>query len=164
MRDAMRLPPESSTTGGGDVLDTLERDHRQVEQLFARASLNAGESRLMLIPEIVKALTVHAEVEEQVVYPAIEKTVGGGDVLGERARDEHQEMKGLLARLGAASADDDALIEDLRMLQLVVQAHVAVEEGELFPAYRAVATADDLAALTESADAARSSAAEKVPA
>lgn len=156
MRTSMRLAPESSTTGGDDVLDELERDHRLVEQLFARASLTVGDERLALLPEIVAALTRHADVEENVVYPAIEKAVGGGDVLGERAQSDHDEIKALLAAVGAATVDDDGLVDDLRALQLVVSAHVSVEEAVMFPAYRAVASTDDLTALTTAAAGARS--------
>lgn len=154
MRNAMRLDPDTSTAGGGDVLDQLEQDHRQVEQLFARVSLTVGDERQALLPEIVQALTLHSEIEEDVVYPAIEDAVGGGDVLAQRAEDDHREIKELLARL---ETDDGAeLVDDLRALQLVVQAHVAVEEAELFPAYRSVATADKLNELTQAADKVRS--------
>lgn len=158
MRDAQRLSPESSTAGGADALDQLERDHRQVEQLFARASLSVGADRLAVLPAIVQALTVHADVEEQVVYPAIEAAVGGGAVLTERSLDDHGEIKELLARIDGIDADSAQLVDDLRALQLVVLAHATIEEGEVFPAYRSVATADDLATLTEAAEKARAAA------
>jgi hemerythrin superfamily protein len=155
MRDLQRLSPDSSTTGGEDVLDGLERDHRHVEQLFAQASLLVGARRLSVLPQIVQALELHASIEEKIVYPAIEAAVGGGDILVERSRDDHEEMKGLLARVSGAELDDGQLAEHLRALQLVVQSHVAVEEGEVFPAYRRVATAEDLRSLTAKGDKAR---------
>jgi hemerythrin superfamily protein len=155
MRDLQRLSPESSTTGGEDVLDGLERDHRHVEQLFAQASLLVGARRLAVVPQIVRALELHASIEEKIVYPAIEAAVGGGDVLIERAQEDHQEMKELLARVGGAELDDARLAEDLRALQIVVQSHVAVEEGEVFPAFRSVATDGDLRSLTGDAAKAR---------
>ena len=130
------MAPETSTTGTGDALDQLERDHRLVEQLFARANVVRGADRLALLPSIVEALTAHATLEEDIVYPAMASTVGGGELLTERSRAEHDEMKVLLGRLDGAVADDATLTADLRTLQLTVHAHVAVEEGELFPAYR----------------------------
>ena len=159
MRTAMRLPPESSTTGTGDALDELERDHRDVEQLFARASLTDGERRLAILPNIVEALTVHAQVEEDVVYPAIAAAVGGGDVLTDQSTGEHAEIKELVERLAQTSTDGPQLVADLRELQLVVQAHVAVEEGELFPAYRAQATKKQLKQLSVAAGKTRAAAA-----
>jgi hemerythrin superfamily protein len=155
MHDAQRLPPEASTTGTGDALDRLERDHRLVEQLFARASLVHGEARLPIIGAIVAALSEHATLEEEVVYPAIAEVVAGGELLTERHRAEHDEMKRLLERVGRATSDGPELEADLRSLQLTVQAHVAVEEGELFPAYRATASPQDVGQLTKTADQAR---------
>jgi hemerythrin superfamily protein len=155
MHDAQRLPPEASTTGSGDALDRLERDHRLVEQLFARASLIHGQGRLPIIASIVEALTEHATLEEEVVYPAIAEAVAGGELLTARHRAEHDEMKRVLERIGRATSDGPELETDLRALQLTVQAHVAVEEGELFPAYRAAATPKDVKQLTKTADQAR---------
>jgi hemerythrin superfamily protein len=155
MRDAQRLRPDESTTGTGDALDRLERDHRLVEQLFARVSLVRGEARLPLLAAIVQALTDHAALEEDVVYPAIAAVVGGGELLTERHRAEHEEMKRLLERIGTADADGPDLEADLRALQLTVQAHVAVEEGELFPAYRTTASPKDIRQLTKTANQAR---------
>jgi hemerythrin superfamily protein len=158
MRTAMRLPPESSTTGTGDALDLLERDHRDVEQLFARASLTNGDRRVEILPDIVQALTAHAQVEEDIVYPAIAAAIGGGDLLTERSVGEHAQIKSLVDRLAQASTDSPELVEDLRELQLVVQAHVAVEEGELFPAYRVQASAKQIKQLTDAAAKARAAA------
>jgi hemerythrin superfamily protein len=151
MRDAQRLPPEASTSGAGDALERLERDHRVVEQLFARISLLHGEARLALVGPLVEALTAHAAIEEEAVYPAIAAAVTGGDLLTDRHQAEHDEMKRLLDRIGSAAAADDELEADLHELQLTVQAHVAVEEGELFPAYRASASSRDVRQLTKSA-------------
>jgi hemerythrin superfamily protein len=155
MHDAQRLPPEASTTGTADALDQLERDHRLVEQLFARVSLVHGDPRLPIIAEIITSLNAHATLEEEVVYPAIAEVVAGGDLLTARHRDEHDEMKRLLDRVGGATSDGPELESDLRRLQLIVQAHVAVEEGELFPAYRTTASQRDVRQLTKTAKAHR---------
>jgi hemerythrin superfamily protein len=155
MRDATRLPPDSSTTGTGDALDELEREHRFVEQLFARATLVEGAARLALLPEIVAALTSHADYEEDIVYPAVAQAVGGGELLADRHRAEHDEMRQLLARLESATADGPELVADLRDLHLVVQAHVAVEEGELFPAYRAAAAPGETEQLAKKSNRVR---------
>lgn len=160
IRTAARLSPDSSTTGTGDALDELEQDHRRVETLFAQASLTAGTERQVAVDLIVHELSVHASVEEQVVYPAIAEVVGGGKALADGAREDHQEIKEILARLDKAdaTAEDPTLVDELRKLQLVVQQHVSVEEGELFPAYRAKAAPDALVELTEAATAARQAA------
>jgi hemerythrin superfamily protein len=126
-----------------------------VEQLFARASLVRGDARLSIIAEIVRSLNAHATLEEEVVYPAIADVVAGGELLTARHRAEHDEMKRLLERVGSAKSDGPEVESDLRTLQLTVQAHVAVEEGELFPAYRTTASQADVRQMTKTADQAR---------
>jgi hemerythrin superfamily protein len=155
MRTATRLPPESSTTGSGDALDDLERDHRSVEQLFARSSLVEGDARLTLVTRISEALTAHTALEEDVIYPAIAEAVAGGELLVKRHRAEHDDVDALLARLGSSAAEGDDFVATMRQLQLAVQAHVAVEEALLFPAYRAAASAADMERLTNTAAKAR---------
>jgi len=158
MRTASRLPNVASTSGAGDALDDLERDHRQVETMFARASLTTGEHRARLVRYIAYALTVHAELEEKVVYRAIAATVGSGELLIDRAEDEHDEMKQIIARLAKANGDEVELVDDLRALQLVVLQHVAVEEGSVFPAFREAATTAAMTDLETKAAKARAAA------
>ena len=158
MRSATRLPAESSTIGTGDALDQLETDHRVVEALFAQASLVSGPDRQRAIRGIVHALTTHAELEETVVYPMLAEAITGGAPLINRATAEHGEMEQLLADLAAATGDGERELLQLRALQLVVLQHVFVEEGEIFPAFRQRATADQLAVLDEAAAKARAEA------
>jgi hemerythrin superfamily protein len=154
VRAAPRLPASASTIGTGDALDQLQRDHRKVEALFARAALEPAHRR-ETIAQIAQELSTHADLEEAVVYPAIEAALGAGASLLAHSEAEHDEMRALLDRLAGARDDDDADLDDLRSLQLLVQQHVAVEEGEVFPAYRQMATAADLERLDQEATRAR---------
>jgi hemerythrin superfamily protein len=147
LRGAERLSPEDSTTGTRDVLDLLERDHRRVEGLFARSALSSTEARFAVVTEIVAALTVHAQLEESEIYPAIDRTLGAAKKMMDLRREEHAEMKAILDRLAAGTSDSDEFVADLRRLQVLVQAHVAVEEGEIFPAFRAAARPRELRQL-----------------
>jgi hemerythrin superfamily protein len=131
MRSATRLPSTSSTSGRGDCLDDLEHDHRLVDTLFACAWTTAADERRALIDAIDAALSAHAELEETLVYPAIADAVTGGDVLVDRARAEHAQIKALLA--GLTDADTSTIDEDLRALQVAVLQHVAAEEAFVFP-------------------------------
>jgi hemerythrin superfamily protein len=161
LRATSRLASTDSTTGGDDILDRLERDHREVETQFAGTALLRGPERLDAIRAIVHALTSHAAVEEQVVYPAIAETMVGGDQLTGHAVDEHRAMHELLTWLDRMGADDEhdvdgtAALKVLRRLQLAVQAHVMVEEAVVFPAFRTVASPESLADLLARADAVR---------
>lgn len=135
MRTASRLDAVESVDDQGDALSQLQTDHRRVERLFARAGLCSGPERRELVAQIIDALTAHAEQEETVVYPRIAQALPAAPWLIERSVEDHEQMRVVMAAL--AEADDErSLALGLRALQQVVQAHVAVEEGEIFPAFR----------------------------
>ncbi len=155
MRTASRLDATTSGADQGDALSQLEIDHRRVETLFARACLQTqGPSRRALVDQILTELTTHAELEETVVYPRIAQALPAAPWLVETSIDDHDEMRSVMAVLEGAE-DEQSLLIGIRTLQLVVQAHVAVEEGEIFPAFRQMATPDTLRTLDDEAAAHR---------
>lgn len=149
MRTASRLDATASGTDQGDALSQLEIDHRRVESLFARASLAPhGPARRALLDQILDELRTHAELEETVVYPRIAQALPAAPWLVETSVEDHDEMRTVMAVLEAAE-DEQSILIGLRALQLAVQAHVAVEEGEIFPAFRQMATPDTLRTLDD---------------
>lgn len=149
MRTLPRLDATSSIDPG-EALAELEADHRRVEQLFARASLCRGLERVAAARQAAAALAAHAELEEQVVYPAIREALPGAPWLIDTSIQDHDEVRVMIATLDDA-ADDITLLATLRALQLLVQAHVAVEEGEIFPAFRQAASGEVMTSLAEQA-------------
>ena len=84
-----------------DVTKMLEQDHRDAESLFDRIPKADGADRQSLIDELNTALRAHMELEERVLYPAIEPVTGAEDV--EEANTEHALARdGLDAMLGLA--------------------------------------------------------------
>lgn len=114
-----------------DPFALLEAQHRDTDALLARA-VSTGEEPD--VREACEALTRHAEVEEQVLYPELRRIVDGGDDLADRAEAEHAAVRTLIARCY------DAPPEDLRPLageiHELVTAHVTFEEQEIFPELR----------------------------
>ena len=55
-----------------DVIKLLEEDHREVESLFSKAKENSGAAKAQVVSKIAKELTIHSEVEESIVYPAMD--------------------------------------------------------------------------------------------
>src|ERR1700741_1127044 len=85
-----------------DAIDVLKKDHETVEDLFAQFE-DAKESRndeemAALVGAICSALTVHAEIEEELFYPVIRKLPEAGDMIDEAAV-EHQSIKDLVTQL-----------------------------------------------------------------
>ncbi|MDQ3679047.1 MAG: hemerythrin domain-containing protein [Actinomycetota bacterium] len=115
--------------GNVNALVLLSNDHRAVEELFNRLSSSKRVNRDDTIDRLILELSVHAEVEEEIVYPAVKRHVDGGRRLANQAEREHQEMRDKLERLAGMDPDSreaEALIEELHQ---DVQEHFAEEEG-----------------------------------
>jgi len=125
--------PSSDAT---DAIDLLRRDHEAVEDLFdqfedARESEN-DEEMATLVACVCSALTVHAQIEEELFYPAIRQLPEAADMVDEAAV-EHQMIKDLVAQLEAMRPGDDLFEAKVKVLSEYVKHHVKEEEGEIFP-------------------------------
>jgi iron-sulfur cluster repair protein YtfE (RIC family) len=140
-----------------DVIKLLEADHREVEDLFTKAESTSGAAKQQVVTKIASELTLHAEVEEQIVYPAM-REVGLNDMVDE-AEQEHGRVKELVAQLETMDATTDAVDSVLAELKADVQHHVEEEESEAFPKFRDAleqAELQTLGARVEEAKQARS--------
>ena len=129
---------ETKNGNGVDVLDLLQADHRQVEELVDDFEAAEDESeQLELAQQICTALTVHAEVEEEIFYPAVREALGeeAEDLLAE-AEVEHGSAKDLIAQVEASEPDDPLFKAQVKVLGEYVKHHVREEENELFPRVR----------------------------
>jgi iron-sulfur cluster repair protein YtfE (RIC family) len=137
---------QNPTTTHQDAIELLTSDHAEVEQMFRQVeSSPEGDTKDQLVRDIVRELSVHAVIEEQILYPAMRRALHDGDALVDEAIAEHQEAKELLSDIEKSStpAEREPL---LRQLMPSIRHHVQEEEGELFPKLR---TAIDGAELQE---------------
>jgi precorrin-2 methylase len=135
-------------TAADNACDLLDADHLAVKHLFveyARLAYNAsskGEGRLALARRICDELTVHAQIEEEIFYPAMkDASPDAADLLAE-ARAEHDEVKALIARIRSMGAADEVMDGAVAELARLVEHHVKEERDELFPKARAAKTLD----------------------
>ena len=137
-----------------DACELLDADHLAVKHLFveyARLAYApdgpARGDRAALATKICDELTVHAQIEEEIFYPALRAAArDAADVVAE-AGEQHQEAKRLIAQIrGAGGAADDARDQLVADLARAVENHVKEERDELFPKARS-APGLDLAAL-----------------
>jgi hemerythrin superfamily protein len=95
-----------------DAVSLIKADHRKVEQLFREfeeAGDRAYKTKQDLVDEIVKELEVHATIEEETYYPAVEaKAKKDGKELVAEAVEEHHVVKILLGELSSMSSEDEA--------------------------------------------------------
>ncbi|MBW3615195.1 MAG: hemerythrin domain-containing protein [Actinobacteria bacterium] len=138
-----------------DVIATLEADHRRVEELFKSYGLTTDEQRPQVLADIVRELSVHAALEEQIVYPAIRAKLDQGSEEADHAIDEHQQIKQLLADLERLDIDTPEHNDRFEGLTAAVQEHVSEEEGELFPQLRAALDPNRLDQMGSLVDKAR---------
>jgi len=117
-----------------DVIKLLETDRREVEDLFAKAETISGAARQQVVAKLVAELTLHTQVEEQIVYPAM-RQAGLNDLVDEAER-EHDKVKKLVAQLDSMDAATDEVEGVLAQLKADVQHHVEEEESEAFPRFR----------------------------
>ena len=133
-----------------DVIDLIERDHRDVEQLFADFKASDDPS---VAARICDELTKHTYGEEQAVYPVVADQVDGGKSLAKEAEHEHKEARQLIGRV-RNTTDRDHLRELMTELEGAIQHHVREEEQEMLPKARQqldASTLDDLGAQFEEA-------------
>ena len=134
----------SDTTTQPDAIELLTTDHTEVEQMFTQIeSLPEGDARSELVTGVIRELSVHAAIEEQVLYPAMREALPDGDHLVEEAIEEHQQVKETLAAIERADSPGE---RDPLLISLMgnVRHHVDEEETELFPKLRASITTTEL--------------------
>jgi len=114
-----------------DAIKLLKNDHRQVEKIFSQLEKGNG-NREQLFRELANELTVHAEIEEQLFYPAVKNAKQTHDLVLE-SFEEHKQVKLVLADLDKADKTTEHWLAGLKVLMEDVQHHVGEEEKELFP-------------------------------
>jgi hemerythrin superfamily protein len=120
-----------------DAITLLTADHAKVKKLFKEfADLKEGggsaEDKSGLVTQICNELKVHAEIEEEIFYPAVRKAIDDGDLMDE-ALIEHAGAKELIAQLEDMSPDDELYDAKVTVLGEQIQHHVKEEEGQMFP-------------------------------
>jgi hemerythrin superfamily protein len=122
-----------------DVTQILHQDHQHVSELFFQFSGLGDEDKIAkfeLVQQIIKELTAHAKVEEELVYPAVREVDSEAEDLIDEADTEHHVVKFLLSELSEMEADDDHFDAKVTVLAELVRKHVQVEEKEIFDALR----------------------------
>jgi hemerythrin superfamily protein len=142
---AARSADKRSDTAPTDAIALLESDHREVEGYFERyKSAKSGSDKKKLASKICAALRVHAQIEEELFYPAARKVTKDIALLDE-ATVEHAGAKVLIAEIEAMQPGMPLYDAKVTVLGEQIQHHVKEEEGELFPEVRE--TRIDLKAL-----------------
>jgi hemerythrin superfamily protein len=133
-----------------DALTLLKADHEAVEEKFVRFGEfgpRALKSKAALVADVIEALSVHAAIEEQLLYPAIRDRMTDEQARVLEALEEHHVVKWTLSELDGMSPDHERFDPKFTVLMESVRHHVKEEENDLFPKVRKAFTRSELADL-----------------
>jgi hemerythrin superfamily protein len=125
----------SRTDDEMNIQDVIRMDHQKVNMLFGQIEGTDDPQKIQeYFGQIYKDLTVHAEAEEQVVYPAVRPFYGESDT--QELYDEQAEMKVMLDSIKAMSPSSPEFKQQVKRLKDAVMDHVRQEESTMFAAIR----------------------------
>ena len=117
------------------ALDVLKSDHAEVKKLFKqfeRFHKNGDSDGMQHVAQAAcKALSIHAQIEEEIFYPTLRERADAKDALDE-ADVEHSHIKELVGQLEASQPADDLFAARFTVLSEYVQHHVDEEESTIF--------------------------------
>lgn len=120
-----------------DAIALLRADHEAVSHLFDQfEKARSVSQKKALVAEICTALSVHAQIEEEIFYPAVKAALKDRLMVAE-ATVEHGGMKNLIAQLEGLGPDGDMFDARVAVLSEYVQHHVKEEQDEMFPQAKA---------------------------
>ncbi|MFC4311191.1 hemerythrin domain-containing protein [Steroidobacter flavus] len=126
-----------STDAPRDAIALLKQDHRAVEALFEEFEEADESEQSELATRICQMLTVHTQIEEELLYPQAKEAFGEeDDEKVYEAEIEHGSAKELIAKIEAGTPEDPEFKPLVKVLSEYVKHHVKEEEKEMFPALK----------------------------
>ena len=109
-----------------DAVALLKADHRKVEDLFEKFESARG-SKQKIAEQICMELIIHAQIEEEIFYPACTGKVEDEDLIPE-AYVEHDSAKVLIAEILAGEPSEEFYDAKVKVLSEMIKHHVKEEE------------------------------------
>jgi hypothetical protein len=140
-----------TTRNTPDACTLLDADHRNVKKLFKEfeplaesKAKTAPAKRRQLADQICLELTVYAQIEEEIFYPALRDAIKAEDLLDE-AEVEHASAKDLISQIENATDVDDMFDAKVTVLGEYIDHHVKEERSDIFTKARAAKKLDLIA-------------------
>lgn len=140
-KSAASAAPARKAARQKDACDLLDADHKAVKKMFEDfKTLSEGRSRSTskkreLADQICMELTVHAQLEEEIFYPAARGAIKDNPLLNE-AMVEHASAKDLIAQIREMDEGDEMFDAKVLVLGEYIDHHVKEERNEIFPKVR----------------------------
>jgi hemerythrin-like domain-containing protein len=146
--------------GAVDALTLLKKDHDEVKKMLKdldATTERAVKTRQNLFERLKFSLTVHEQMEEAVLYPALKEHAETKDIVLE-AYEEHDVVSTILGELERTPFDDETWHAKLTVMRENLEHHIEEEEDEMFGQVRRLFDKDTLETLGEQMRAIKSQA------
>jgi hemerythrin-like domain-containing protein len=115
------------------ITNMIRADHTAVLATFHKYEVGMNTmTKRALANSVCAAVEIHAQLEEEIFYPALRAVVGESDVLG-KSEPEHQTMRSLIMELRTMDPESSGYDRTFMKLMREVMHHVADEETVLLP-------------------------------
>ncbi|MGH8664579.1 MAG: hemerythrin domain-containing protein [Burkholderiales bacterium] len=122
-----------------NAINLLTEDHAKVRKMFKQFEKSKEKmedaEKSELVQQICMELTLHAQVEEEIFYPAAREAVEEQDLMDE-AEVEHASAKELISQLQGMQPHDELYDAKVTVLGEYVEHHIKEEEKQMFPKVR----------------------------
>lgn len=116
-----------------EITTMIRLDHTHVLAAFRRYhSSSPPAHKQAVVANVCLALEIHAQLEEEIFYPALLEQNAGAEQL-DKSVAQHDEMRALIERLRQMTPGDTAYDAAFYTLMRVVLHHVADEETVMLP-------------------------------
>jgi hemerythrin superfamily protein len=118
----------------------LKADHRAILDVLEKLDKLDGKPRdrmkKALVEKLVRDVSMHAAIEEEVFYPAVKGGISGTGPQVMKCLEEHSIIKWELAAISAMDLGDERFAAKLAVLKDALVHHIGEEEEDLFPKVR----------------------------
>ncbi|MEQ7920409.1 hemerythrin domain-containing protein [Xanthomonas sp. WHRI 1810A] len=121
-----------------NAIDLLTQDHVRVKDILSQLSEStdrALKKRVELLAKLEMEITIHTQLEEEILYPAF-KEAGGKeqDVMYYEAKEEHRTVDALvLPDLKQTDPGTPEFSGRVKVVKELLEHHIEEEEEEMFP-------------------------------
>ena len=144
-------PARKAAAKPQDAIAMLRADHKNVSALFEQFEKSRSPAKKKsLVQQICLELTVHAQIEEEIFYPAVQQALRDKELVPE-ARVEHASLKALIAQVEGVEPEGEMYDARVKVMSEYVKHHVKEEQNEMFAKVKTSRL--DLAALGAQMDA-----------
>ncbi|ATN12243.1 hemerythrin [Pseudomonas sp. FDAARGOS_380] len=121
-----------------NAIDLLKADHERVKTLLTQLSESTErgvKKRTELLAKLEMEITLHTQLEEEILYPAFRKAGGKEqDIMYHEAKEEHRTVDSLvLPDLKKTDPSSTEFSGRVKVVKELLEHHIEEEETEMFP-------------------------------